>query len=233
MANRSLVLVGGQAVALWASQLTDRFAIELEQVASKDIDFLATPDDAQRAAELLDAEVTLADGWEDRMNPLAGVALFLDGNHHPRRLDFLRRVHGLDTDDIRDTAIEVDVQVDEHVIALWVMHPHRCLESRVRNTELPNKQTALATRQLEASILCARAFSELLIDHAGDAGLVAARELNERSFRLAHHSTSLRLFREHRIDVTRAVTEDERLPAAHLQRRLPRLRAALERARQA
>jgi len=153
VADRSLVLVGGQAVALWASQLSDRFAVALEQVASKDIDFLATAADAQRAAKLLDAEVTLADGWKDHMNPLAGVALFRDGNRHPRRLDFLRRVHGLDADDIRDTAIEIDVGVDDHVIALWVMHPHRCLESRVRNTELPNKQTALATRQLEASIL--------------------------------------------------------------------------------
>lgn len=167
------------------------------------------------------------------MNPLAGVALFLDGNRHARRLDFLRRVHGLDADDIRDTAIEVDVRVDDHVIALWVMHPHRCLESRVRNTELPNKQTALATRQLEAAILCAKAFSELLIDEADGAGLVAARELNERTFRLAHHPTALRLFREHGIDVTRAVTVDERLPAAHLERRLPQLRAALARARQA
>lgn len=44
--DRSLVLIGGQAVALWSSQLSDRFAIELEQVASKDIDFLATPADA-------------------------------------------------------------------------------------------------------------------------------------------------------------------------------------------
>jgi len=168
------------------TQFADRLpAGGVEQVTSRDIDFLGGKGDVQRAAQLLDATLTLKKGWRDRANPLVGVATFVDSSDHLRRLDFLERVHGLQADDIRKTAIEIEVEYAGGTIDLWVMHPERCLESRVRNSELPNKQTPLAYKQLEASILCARAFNELLLDDEGDAGAVAVRHLIERIFELA------------------------------------------------
>ncbi len=166
------------------------------------------------------------------MNPLSGVASFVDSEDRERRLDFLKQVHGLEPDDIRDSAIEIEITRPEaSPIPLWVMHPQRCMESRVRNSELTNKQTALAWRQLAASICCARAFSEYLLDDGATASLIAVRDLNERVFAFAAHLTSLRLFHERGIDVTHAVVADARLPELHLQRRLPQLRAQLERER--
>lgn len=230
--DRGVVLVGGQALELWAAQLEDRLPRSLTQeIASRDIDLLGERAIVQRAAELLDARVTLSRGWQDRMNPLVGVATFLDSEDQERRIDFLDRVHGLHADDIRETAIPVDITASDGALRLWVMHPHRCLESRVRNAELASKQTALAYRQIEASILCARAFATLLLDEAGEDGVVAVPKLSERIFTLAHTATGLGLFRDRGIDVTEAVIADERLPTMFLMRRLPQLRQRLNRAR--
>jgi hypothetical protein len=56
------------------------------------------------------------------------------------------------------------------------------MESRTHNSTLPNKQTDLAWRQLRASILCTRAFSELLLDKSGTAVARDVLNLNERIF---------------------------------------------------
>jgi hypothetical protein len=230
--KKSVVLVGGQAVAVWMAQLAERLPVNTsEQITSRDIDFLGGKSDVQRAAELLDAKLTLKKRWSDRANPLIGVATFVDSSEHIRRLDFLERVHGLRADDIRTTAIEIEIEHDGRSVDFWVMHPERCLESRVRNSELPNKQTVLAYRQLEASIFCAKAFNELLLDEQGDAGAVAVRKLIERIFELASQPAALRLHYERHIDVTAAVVEDSRLPEKFLQLRLPQLREQLTRQR--
>ena len=103
---------------------------------------------------------------------LAGVAIFLDSDGHPSRLDFLQKPiwDVEDPEDVRNTAVYLDLILsDGRQAPVWVMHPERCMESRVHNSVLANKQTDLAWRQLRASILCARAFSQLLLDERGDA----------------------------------------------------------------
>jgi hypothetical protein len=64
------------------------------------------------------------------------------------------------------------------------------MESRVHNSVLSNKQTDLAWRQLRASILCARAFSQLLLDERGEAAVRDVLKLNERIFRFAQEDRS-------------------------------------------
>ena len=228
--ERKVVLIGGQAVAVWVAQLADRLpSLEVEQVASRDVDFLGGRADVQRAAALLDAKVTVARPWKDRMNPLSGIAVFLDSQDNERRLDFMRTAHGMDSGDIRDSAVQLEIESDGRVIALWVMHPERCLESRVYNTELPNKQTPLARRQLDASIACARAYSEFLLDNAGEEGEKAVRKLDERVFKLAEHRTGLKLYSEQGVDVTAAaILADPRLSEQFVAQRVPQLRVRLE-----
>ena len=78
--------------------------------------------------------------------------MFLDSDGHKRRLDFLDSVYGMNSEDIRTTAIEIDLLPGgDRQVPVWVMHPERCMESRVHNSALANKQTDLAWRQLEAS----------------------------------------------------------------------------------
>lgn len=128
----------------------------------------------------------------------------------------------------RMSAIEVDISLTgERRIPLWVMHPERCLRSRVANTTLPGKNTDLAKRQLKASIVLVRAFSQFLLDEGESLRIVM--KLNERVFDLAlRNPDALRLYLDDGVDVSAAVLGDPRLPSAHLDVRLPQLRLQLK-----
>jgi hypothetical protein len=222
--DRRVVLVGGQAVAIWASKLESRIADALvDAVASRDIDLLGNASDLRQSAELLDARVRVAK-WEDR-TPLTGVAIFLDSEGHERRLDVMASVYGMNAEDIRQTAIEAELIIDEdRRVNVWIMHPERCMESRVHNSVLTNKQTDLAWRQLRASILCARAFSQLLLDERGEAAIRDVLNLNERIFRFAQEDRSSKLVSERGIETFDAVLDDERLPTKFRTVRLSQMR---------
>lgn len=230
--ERRVVLVGGQAVAVWFGQLRSRLSgdIATAQVVSRDLDLLGVAADARLAAELLGGRIRLA-RWEDR-TPLAGVAIFADEQGQERRLDVMRSVYGMRSDDVRDTAIGVDVLLDDgREVRVWVMHPERCMESRVHNSSLPNKQTDLAWLQLRASILCARAFSELLLDEGDGASVRDVLNLNERIFQFAQTDRCVRLAVDRGIEVFDAVLDDERLPENFRAIRLVQMRDAIRRLR--
>lgn len=106
------------------------------------------------------------------------------------------------------------------------------MESRVHNSVLPNKQTDLAWRQLEASILCARAFSQLLLDERGEAGVKDVLSLNERIFRFAQEDRYAHLALDRDIDVFDALLDDERLPEKFRTIRLPQMRDRIRTLRQ-
>ncbi len=231
--DRRVVLVGGQAVAIWASRLEDRIADTLvEAVASRDIDLLGNFSDLRQSAALLNARVRVAT-FEDR-TPLTGVAIFLDTEGHERRLDVMASVYGMSAEDIRRTAIEAELLVGgDRRVPLWVMHPERCMESRFHNSALANKQTDLAWRQLRASIVCARAFSQLLLDERGEAAIRDVLKLNERIFSFSQGERCSKLASDRGIEAFDAVLDDDRLPERFRTVRLPqmqdRIRALRER----
>ena len=137
------------------------------------------------------------------------------------------------SEDVRNTAVEIDLLLsDDRQVRVWVMHPERCMESRVHNSVLANKQTDLAWRQLRASILCTRAFSQLLLDERGDAAIRDVLNLNERIFEFAQEHRSSRLALKRDIEVFDAVVDDERLPEKFRTIRLPQMRERIEALRQ-
>lgn len=161
-----------------------------------------------------------------------GVAIFTDDNGHERRLDVMRSIYGMRSDDVRATAIEVDVLLDDgREVRVWAMHPERCMESRAHNSALANKQTDLAWRQLRASILCARAFSELLLDARGEPGVRAVLNLNEHVFRFAQTDRCVRLALDRGIEVFDAVLDDERLPEKFRAIRMRQMQHAIRESR--
>jgi hypothetical protein len=110
------------------------------------------------------------------------------------------------------------------------MHPERTMESRVHNSALPSKQTELAYRQLRASILCARAFTQLLLDERG--AVRDALNLGERIFRFAlRNREARRIALTHGIETFDAVLADERLGERFLERRYPQMQAQIAQAR--
>jgi hypothetical protein len=225
VSERRVVLVGGQAVALWTAHLQSRLMDTgmAAQVVSNDLDFLGNAEDTRMAGKLLGGKIQVSK-WEDRTT-LAGVAIFLDGDGYERRLDFLQSPYGMGSEDVRQTAVQVELTLtDDRRIYVWVMHPERCMESRVHNSVLENKQTDLAWRQLWASVLCARAFSQLLLDERGDAAIRDVLNLNERIFRFAQEDRSSRLAVERDIEVFDSVLDDERLPEKFRAIRLAQMR---------
>ena len=128
--EQRVVLIGGQAVSIWIGQLYDRLTDPLiaEPIVSRDIDFLGDAGDVQSAGKLLGGHIQVAK-WEDRTT-LAGVAIFLDSDGHERRLDFLQSPYGMNAEDVRNTAVYLDLILsDSQQAPVWVMHPERCMES--------------------------------------------------------------------------------------------------------
>jgi hypothetical protein len=166
---------------------------------------------------------------------MVGLVAFLDSDGHERQLDFLPQPYGMQARDVADSAVRILIShLDGHDIPLWVMHPQRCLESRVLNTSLPAKDTRLAWRQLRAAVRCAHAFSQALLDSAQDAATLAQNRrvvlnLNERTFRFARQNLQARdIALSQQIECFDAVLRDERLGEQATTRRYPQMQQRIK-----
>lgn len=221
LAAGEAILIGGQAVALWVSYfepLVDD--LDAGRVASKDLDFQAPKALLPQAAKLLGGEARIPS--IDHATPMVGIVTFLDSDGYERQLDVLDRPYGLKPTDVSDSAIPLEIsRPDGKILRLSVMHPERCMESRVQNTELPNKRTELSWRQLRASIACTRAFSTELLEAGRTRDVL---KLNERIFYFAKDQRAARVALDSDIEVFDAVLDDERLPEKFRTVRLPQMR---------
>jgi hypothetical protein len=191
--------------------------------ATKDIDSCGDRTAVRLCAERIGGQSKLA-GMDDH-TPNTGIVTFIDEHGIERVIDFIDQPYGLRADDVRKTALPIDV-LDKGGnptgISFNVMHPVWCMMSRVHNTmELPGYGTPHARKQLKASVLCAR---EFLLDLLESEEYRAVIKLNERIFKFCHDNNSgLRVKSDHGIDPFDAVVVDDRLPAAFRQRRYPQM----------
>jgi len=228
-AGRSVVLVGGQAVAYWVRILgvADRMPGFLP-LTSKDIDFEGSARAARHAAALLGGSVRIA-GLDDH-TPSTGVVLFRDSAGEEREIDFIDAPLGLRARDVRDTAVRLVISGDSGggEVAVWIVHPERCMESRVYAVQILGRDDRQAMRQLDASIFCAREWSRSLLDDEArpvSERVRAVLRLNERIFRLCAGNLHFRaLHRDRGVDPFDAVLADDvRLPEAFLDTRYPQM----------
>lgn len=101
-------------------------------------------------------------------------------------------------------------------VPIWLMHPERCMESRICNVQILGIDDDHAMGQLRTSIVIARKWSRLLL---GDKSLPehdrvrAVLRLNERIFRSCIAETNfVALYAQRGIDPFDAVINDDRLP---------------------
>lgn len=236
MHDQRIVLVGGQAVAFWQRYL-QRYSSELEllePVTSKDVDFEGSARAAQRAAELLDGRAAFPSP-DHVATPNTGIVIFTDSQGVTREIDFIAEPLGLNARDVRDTAVTIeDEGEDGSPISLLVMHPQRCLESRIYNAGVLGKTGPLARRQLRVSIVCAREWSRYLLDHVTEVAeterVRAVLRLNERLFRKCATDRHFRsVLIDLNLDPFGAVLHDHPLLPEHFSgRRYPQMHAALE-----
>lgn len=235
LADRRIVLVGGQAVAFWGRYLAPR-SLELTAfgvLTSKDIDFEGSARSVTRAATLLAGRPKIA--TMDDNTPNTGIVLFTDSVGIPREIDFIDAPLGLDARDVRNTAVllALDAEAGQPPVELWVMHPERCMESRVINTTVLHTTAPLSIRQLAVSVLCAREWSSYLLDSdelPQEKRVKAVLKLNERIFKRCMGDRRFRdVLYDHNINPFQAVlAEHPLLPERFRERRYPQMRTLLE-----
>jgi hypothetical protein len=234
MTERRVILVGGQAVSVWMRMLQPLSPelSETEPVTSKDIDFAGGVQAVRRAGELLGGRVKIA--TMDDHTPNTGLVMFVDSSGVEREIDFIDAPLGLDHRDVRDTAVQLMV-TDENGDAttpLWVMHPERCMESRVINAIDLRKTQPLALRQLRISVTCARLWSQVILDNediAEDERIRVLLRLNERVFKKCIHDKRFRdVVLDYDINPFDAIlVDDPRLPDQMRERRYPQMQEQL------
>lgn len=229
--SAQIVLVGGQALAFWSARFAEPSG-EISPVASKDIDFEGSSDAARRAARLLGGEVMIPSPLEP--SPMTGTVAFVDAEGIDRTLDFIEAPRGLDADDVRETAVRIELPQSpgaDSGAVLWVMHPERCMESRIYNTIELRRDDELGLGQLEVSVPVARRWSQSLLE---DETIEERRrqravlDLNERIFKLCREDRCfLAVKSRHGVDPFEAVLADSRLPDEFMARRYPQMQEKL------
>ncbi len=199
---------------------------ELELFTSKDIDFEGAARSARKAGELLHGDVRIP--TRDDHTPNTGVVVFKDSDGEVREADFISAPYGLDGRDVRDSAVKLNVSnADQSEVLVWVMHPERCMESRVYNVVGLRQTGRIAMDQLRRSVVCAREFSRFLLDDQGapqPERVRAVLRLNERIYRKCLRD---RVFRQVVLDLEvdpfDAVLVDDRLPERFREKRFPQM----------
>ena len=214
-------------MAFWAAFFErEDPASEAKLFTSGDIDFEGAAQSARRAGELLRGQVQIPE--IDRATPNTGLVVFTDSDGVERELDFLIAPYGLTAREVRDTAVRINVaKPGEPEIWVWVMHPERCMESRVHNVVGLKQRGELAIDQLRRSVICARRFSQYVLDDGSvpkKDRVKAVLRLNERIFKKSLNVRAFRdVFFDHGVDPFEAVLIDDRLPAEFIKRRHPQM----------
>lgn len=154
------VLVGGQAVNLWAVLLK----VEVSSpFLTRDIDLVGNRKDALLADKRITLPHTLfLASLNDNSINAAVIEVHFPGDNEATPIDYLMTLYGLDRDKIESSAIEV--AIDELIIR--VIHPILLLQSKICNLKLKSKRTIEARHQAQISIAIVRAFLDsTLMNH--------------------------------------------------------------------
>ena len=198
------VIVGGQAVNLWASRYSQTEP-ELRQYlpfASQDLDFYGGRVEAALCGEILGGETILNSSFDP--SPNAGVVL-LERAQGRLRIDFLASVYGLNESEIMETAIPFRLGGEGNHRQMRVLHPVLCLEGKLSSLRGLPQAGRQDLKHLRISICCVRAFlKERLPQFSARAGL----KLVERVLSSATREDGLRAWYDHEVCVESAVPKE-------------------------
>jgi len=192
------VLVGGQAVAFWASFFKVPVPPVLAAYVTKDSDFLGDRDDVARIANGMRGAVTYP--HRRGLAALVGqVRIDLSGNEF-LNIDVLHRIVGFDdTDALRRRAEERSLGE----IRFRVMHPVDCLKSRFANLrKLPAKKNAAGAAQAELAVHMVRRYLETVLEEGKER--LALRAV-ESIAKMAAEPAATLVYREYGIDLLEAI----------------------------
>jgi hypothetical protein len=209
------LLVGGQALAFWATRFDVEPVAELSTLVTSDADFIGSETVAKALLTALGPTWRMRTATMDHATTqIALVYTNLPGGG-VKQVDFLTAIVGLDTSAIRARAVLVELSSGAR---LNVLHPLDVLESRLRNLQiLPAKRNAIGVAQARLAIGVVRRYIEAMLD-AGLPPREAMRAIN-RVIAMARQSRLARVAFDHHLDVLEAVPASRiAVPSFHAER---------------
>jgi hypothetical protein len=157
------ILVGGQALSIWANFYQVPVPTELTANVTRDVDFIGSAD----TALIVKSALSNKDWKFEQVRPgalsSATAQLTLQTEDGIKEIDFLGSIIGLHTDDIRNRAVPLEL-ADRSVVT--VLHPLDVLASRLYNlAEIPEKRNDKGVAQAQMAISMAREFMRDTIAH--------------------------------------------------------------------
>lgn len=218
-----LIVVGGQALSLWAREylLDEMTGEEIQFATSDDLDFIGRKeavDFCENRMELSFRRATL----EDHTPNLAIAEIAWDGDKKIF-IDILESIAGVATKDIYRTL--ESVVIDDVRIA--IIDPVSCLQSRLYNLYAPwcrdGQREAIRTN---LAIRASKCYLQEILAEDGYAGI---RPLLKRLYRVAISKLGRDAFYDYGIDILQALPQDKMLmPEAFFTTELPRLSNELD-----
>ncbi|BAU15488.1 hypothetical protein LEP3755_60470 [Leptolyngbya sp. NIES-3755] len=156
-AEINLVIVGGQAINLWAMQYyqpTPEWD-KLQPFASLDLDLFGGRLEAGQCSEVLSGTLTLAKNFDP--SPNADVVI-LNWQDRPFRIDILSSVYGLNDTEIVNTALPFLGTDSLSGVQLKVLHPLLCLESKLKCLRSLDQTARQDEKHVRLAVLILRAF---------------------------------------------------------------------------
>ena len=239
-------IVGGQALNLWAERYSHAPELALYgPYTSKDLDYFGHRDAAMKLAERLGGRVMIPSS-DDATPQSAIVVAEVAGEEI--RIDFLKHVKGVKVKALTESAVELLVPVHTAEgpgqLALPVMHPLHCLQSRIANVVELGRGDDVAARQLSAAPIVVREYISEMLDEGDQdeatrtlqrlfehlrsdiAGRVAHRHTgNDPAAIIDHFADDERLdarYRKHNIRAMQRVLREKKGILARMMERLGR-----------
>lgn len=146
-------VIGGQALNLWAELYSYREELKLYRpYTSKDIDYYGLHGAAKKLADALGGKMLIPE-IDNQTPQTAIVEAVVDGKE--LQIDFLGHVQGVRADHLNDFVAEIIIPYTQDgatkELAIPVMHPLHCLQSRISNLAVLGRKDDTAKRQAEAA----------------------------------------------------------------------------------
>jgi hypothetical protein len=154
--GKDAIVVGGQALAIWAGFYQVAPPQVLSREVTRDADFIGTLSTAMRVQAALSNKAWILRRVKAGSLTPVTAQLLLREETGVKEIDFLRSIAGLDTDAVRKRAVPLNL-ADGTVVT--VLHPLDVLASRLHNlAEIEDKRNAKGVAQAQLAISVAGAF---------------------------------------------------------------------------